>query len=106
MGTGSGILSVAAGLLGAGLVVGCDIDPEAVFVARERLASPLFIGSADAVRAGSFDVIVANISAAAAEDLFGDFRRVARGLILSGFQDDPQLPHPPTQPSKKMAGAA
>ncbi len=57
VGTGSGILSVAAGLLGASLVVGCDIDPEAVFVARERLASPFFIGSADAVRAGSFDVL-------------------------------------------------
>src|SRR5437764_12960147 len=36
VGTGSGILSVAAGLLGAGLVVSCDIDPEAVRVARER----------------------------------------------------------------------
>jgi len=65
-----------------------------VFVARERLGSPLFIGSADAMRAGSFDVLVANISAAAAEDLFDDFRRVARRLILSGFQDDPQLPEP------------
>ena len=82
VGSGSGILSIAAKLLGAGRVIACDIDPDA--------AGPdsFFIGSADAVRSGAFDVVVANIN----EDVIGpmraDFERVARKRILSGFQDE------------------
>jgi ribosomal protein L11 methyltransferase len=92
VGAGSGILSAAAALLGAGLVVGCDIDGDAVRIARERIAVPLFVGSADAVASGSFDVLVANISARAARDLFPELRRVAEVLILSGFPTAPALP--------------
>ena len=90
VGVGSGILSQAAILLGAGLVIGCDIDPEAVEGARERVSSLLFAGSADAVRDARFDVVVANISASAAEELAPEFARVRRSgsrLIVSGFQD-------------------
>jgi ribosomal protein L11 methyltransferase len=83
VGSGSGILSIAAKLLGAGRVVACDIDAEAV-----THEVPFFIGSVDAVRDDAFDVVVANIS----EDVIGrmrpDFERVARRRILSGFQDD------------------
>ena len=79
VGSGSGILSIAAKLLGAGRVVACDIDPE---------ASLDFVGSIDAVRSNSFDVVVANIN----EDVIGrmrpDFERVATRRILSGFQDE------------------
>lgn len=79
VGSGSGILSIAAKLLGAGRVVACDIDPE---------ASLDFIGSVDAVRDNAFDIVVANIS----EDVIGkmrpDFERVAKHRILSGFQDE------------------
>jgi ribosomal protein L11 methylase PrmA len=79
VGSGSGILSIAAKLLGAGRVVACDIDPE---------ASVDFIGSIDAVRDNSFDIVVANIN----EDVIGamrqDFERVAKQRILSGFQND------------------
>jgi ribosomal protein L11 methyltransferase len=82
VGSGSGILSLAARLLGAGRVVACDIDPEAAHPV------PFFVGSVDAVRSGAFDVVVANIN----EDVIGpmrpDFERVARTRILSGFQDD------------------
>ena len=82
VGSGSGILSVAAKLLGAGRVIACDVDPDA---ARPV---PFFNGSVDAVRSGSFDVVVANIN----EDVMGpmraDFERVARKRILSGFQDE------------------
>ena len=82
VGSGSGILSVAAKLLGAGRVVACDIDPDAL------RPVPFFVGSVDAVRSDSFDVVVANIS----EDVIGpmraDFERVAPKRILSGFQDD------------------
>jgi ribosomal protein L11 methyltransferase len=82
VGTGSGILSIAAKLLGAGRVVACDIDPDA---AR---AAPFFIGSVDAVRTGSFDVVVANISESVIEDMRQEFDRVASRRILSGFQDE------------------
>lgn len=82
VGSGSGILSLAAKLLGARRVVACDIDPDAARVA------PFFIGSADAVRTGAFDVVVANIN----EDVLGpmraDLERVAPRRILSGFQDE------------------
>jgi ribosomal protein L11 methyltransferase len=91
VGVGSGILSVAAALLGAGLVVGCDIDHEAVRIARERILAPMFVGSVGAVASGSFEVLIANISAEAARDMFPEFRRVARTLILSGFQVAPEL---------------
>jgi ribosomal protein L11 methylase PrmA len=56
----------------------------------------LFIGSVDAVASDSFDVLVANISAEAARDFFPEFRRVARILILSGFETPPELPEPTT----------
>ncbi len=86
VGSGSGILSLAARLLGAGRVVACDIDPEAAGPAGRNV--PFFVGSVDAVRSGSFDVVVANIN----EDVIGpmraDFERVARRRILSGFQNE------------------
>jgi len=81
VGTGSGILSIAAKLLGAGRVVACDIDADAARVV------PFFIGSVDAVRTGSFDVVVANINESVIEDLRPDLERVAARRILSGFQD-------------------
>lgn len=82
VGTGSGILSIAAKLLGAGRVVACDLDPEAARVV------PFFIGSADAVRSGAFDVVVANIDERVMEELHADLVRVARRQILSGFRDE------------------
>jgi ribosomal protein L11 methyltransferase len=82
VGTGSGILSIAAKLLGAQRVIACDIDPEAARVV------PFFVGSVDAVRTASFDVVVANINESVIEDLRPEFERVAKRQILSGFQDD------------------
>lgn len=90
VGSGSGILSIAASLLGAARVFGCDLDSNAVEVARERVPWPVFIGSIDAVRDCSMDVIVANISSAVIEDLAAEFARVRKPqstLILSGFPE-------------------
>jgi ribosomal protein L11 methyltransferase len=83
VGSGSGILSIAARLLGARRVVACDIDAEAA--TRDF---PFFVGSVDAVRDGSFDLVVANISEDVIGEMLADFERVARRRILSGFQDD------------------
>jgi ribosomal protein L11 methyltransferase len=82
VGTGSGILSIAAKLLGAGRVIACDIDPDAAPVV------PFFIGSADAVRSGAFDVVVANISDIVLYEMRPELDRVAPRRILSGFQNN------------------
>lgn len=90
VGTGSGILAQAAKLLGAKRVTGCDVDAEAAAIARARLGPGLFVGSIDAVRSKSQDLIVANIDAATLEGLAPEFERVRSGdsrLILSGFPE-------------------
>ena len=86
VGTGSGILSVAARLLGASQVIACDIDPEARPDAGRRV--PFFVGSVDAVRGGVFDLVVANISDIVIGELKPEFERVARRRVLSGFQNE------------------
>jgi len=82
VGSGSGILSMAARMLGAAVVIACDIDADA---ARPV---PFFQGSVDAVRSGAFDVVVANISEDVIGPMFPELARVAPVRILSGFQDD------------------
>jgi ribosomal protein L11 methyltransferase len=94
LGTGSGILAMAAVQLGAGRVCAVDIDPQAVDVARENLAVN---GLAEQVKCSTtplesmtenFDVILANILA---EELvrLAPFlaERLAPGgsLVLSGI---------------------
>ncbi|MGO4883972.1 MAG: 50S ribosomal protein L11 methyltransferase [Bryobacteraceae bacterium] len=89
VGTGAGILARAARLLGAGLVWGCDIDPEAVEVARGNAGSHLFIGSVDAVRTGAAGLIVANISPEAIARLAPDLWRCLQPggvVVVSGFE--------------------
>jgi ribosomal protein L11 methyltransferase len=88
VGTGSGILAEAAGLLGAAPVYACDIDPIAVEVARARVPR-IFVGSASAVRPGAADLLVANISPEAVTGLSAELRRCLRpgGIaLLSGFE--------------------
>jgi ribosomal protein L11 methyltransferase len=84
VGTGSGILARAAGLLGAGKVYACDIDPVAVEIAGQG-----FIGSVDAVRTRSVDLVMANISPEAILALAADLERVLKSggvLLASGFE--------------------
>jgi ribosomal protein L11 methyltransferase len=84
VGTGSGILSKAAGLLGAAQVYACDTDPVAVEIAGQG-----FVGSVDAVAGGCVDLVVANISPEAIVQLAPGLRRVLRpgGILLaSGFE--------------------
>ena len=86
VGTGSGILSLAAALLGAGKVFACDIDPGAR--PEGPRAARFFIGGVDAVRSGAFDLVVANISDIVIGELKPEFDRVAPRRILSGFQNE------------------
>lgn len=69
IGTGSGILSIAAARLGAGEVVGVDLDPVAVDSAKENVGFnkldnvEILHGDLMEVVEGSADVIVANLLA-------------------------------------------
>jgi ribosomal protein L11 methyltransferase len=94
VGTGSGILAIAAALLGAAEIRAVDNDPVALQVALEnlranRVADRVCVSGAklSALRR-KFDVVVANLTAETIVELAGDLQKkvAARGfLILSGI---------------------
>lgn len=87
VGTGSGILAIAARLLGAKKVLGCDIDPVAVHVAHANIERNsednvwAFCGSVDAVATDSVHLLMGNLTADLITVLFPEFHRV---LTLHG----------------------
>jgi ribosomal protein L11 methyltransferase len=94
VGTGSGILAIAARLLGAQRVFACDIDPIATHVAQaniERNAESnvwTFCGSLDAVKTDSIHLLMGNLTADLLISLFPELDRVLmpRGIaILAGI---------------------
>ena len=92
VGTGSGLLAIAAHKLGARRVAASDNDPVAVEVARENAtrngAALELTGAAVDEIAGTFDVVVANILANVLVELAPALAaRVAPGgvLLLSGI---------------------
>ncbi len=97
VGCGSGILSIAASLLGCRRVVGVDIDAVAVRVAQEnaqlnKIEDALFL-QGDLVKKveGEFDIICANIVADVIIRLSGDilpFLKADGKLILSGIIEE------------------
>lgn len=98
VGSGSGILSIAAARLGAGEVIAVEYDPDANLNARENLerngvddlvqlieelATPEFLAGL-----GEFDLIVANILSSVIRPLLPAFRAALRPggrLIVSGI---------------------
>lgn len=96
IGAGSGILALAMLRLGASKAIAFDNDPDAYGALRDNrlrndvpeAAMPLFIGSIEALRAGSFDIATMNIIPEVIIPLLGDVvPRLANGarLILSGI---------------------
>ncbi|HEX9399629.1 MAG TPA: 50S ribosomal protein L11 methyltransferase [Anaeromyxobacter sp.] len=92
VGTGSGLLAIAARKLGAGRVAANDVDPIAIDVARENAArngaALELTGAPVEAIAGTFDVVVANILANVLVALAPTLAaRVAPGgvLLLSGI---------------------
>ncbi|MDQ6706038.1 MAG: 50S ribosomal protein L11 methyltransferase, partial [Acidobacteriota bacterium] len=94
VGTGSGILSEAAALLGAKRVFACDVDENAVSIANRRfhetgIRAIAFTGSAPSLRSGIADLVVANISPEWIVGLAAEWFRLLRPggtVILSGFE--------------------
>ena len=95
VGTGSGILTAAAALLGAGRNIACDIDPDAARTAAANLrgdgvTAVVFAGSARALRAASASLTVANLNAVVLLAMATDLARILTSdgtLIVSGFRE-------------------
>ena len=100
VGTGSGVLAIAARVLGAGRVVAIDIDPDALACARRNCdlnkASQVTLLEADVAGApGSlgrtFDIVLANLTGATITRYAGELGRLGAPdgrLIVGGFQDE------------------
>ncbi|MBS7578197.1 MULTISPECIES: 50S ribosomal protein L11 methyltransferase [unclassified Enterococcus] len=97
VGTGSGVLSVAASILGATQILATDIDDVAVKVAKENIAlnpvDNIKVQASDLLKQIDFeaDIIVANILADILVDLMADAYRLLKNqgyLILSGIIQD------------------
>lgn len=100
VGTGSGILAVAAARLGAASVVATDIDPLAVDAARQtvrqnQMADRVRVREGSIPADGQFDLVVANLTADLLQFLANDLadaltpggRLIVSGLIATR-QDD------------------
>ncbi len=105
LGSGSGILSIAALRLGAESAIGVDIDPKAEDIAREnaaynRFASPAFTALTGNVtedralmaslKAGEYDLLLVNIVAdviISLSPILPDFMSEKTTLICSGILD-------------------
>ena len=93
VGTGSGILALAASLLGVDRATGVDNDPEAVEVARENIELNALSERVCAVEGsvgdvpGTFDAVISNIQANPLVEMAASLcEKVAPGgrLVLSG----------------------
>jgi ribosomal protein L11 methyltransferase len=92
VGTGTGVLAIAAKMLGAKTICACDIDPVACKVAEEtirlnKMKIPI-CASGPEIFTGSFDLVVANILAETIMDLSPHFCRLTKKnghLVLSGI---------------------
>ncbi len=92
VGCGSGILAIAAGLLGAGDVLGVEIDPVAVAVGKENverngLTDRVRVMEGDLTKGVDFcaDIVLANLMADLVKILSGDVARHMRpnGVYIS-----------------------
>jgi len=98
VGTGSGVLALAARRLGAGIVIATDIDPDALQSAQDNLdlnqergvrLEEIDLGAAPAVLGRRFDVVLANLTGAVLMRHAGALVALAEpggSLIASGFQ--------------------
>ena len=115
VGTGSGILALAAAALGARRSVGLDLDADAILVARENLGRHAFgervalYAGPLAACAGRFDVVVANMLA---EEILPEAGAIlaragkAGRVLLSGLTRDsePVVLHRVRTGKWKLAG--
>ena len=93
LGTGSGILAIAAIKLGADCIAVCDIDVDAVSVAqsnfrRNQVTAALYIGTIDAIQTASIGIVLANLTCDVIISKLSEITRVlqpAGMAVFSGF---------------------
>lgn len=93
VGSGSGILAIAALQLGCAQAIAMDIDPQALIASRENaerngVADRLIVQPAEDPWGEGYDIVVANILAEPLIELAPDIARVTRPggrLVLSGL---------------------
>jgi len=102
MGTGSGVLAIAAVKLGASRVLGVELDGEALLNTRENVAANACAGhivleeaTIDntwlSARPQEYDLIVANVLSGVLAPLLGSFRGALKPdgtLIIGGIMED------------------
>lgn len=88
LGCGAGLLSLGAKLLGAGTIIGVDVETDSCHLTRQLAAVPVVQGMPDCLAPETFDLVAANISATVlvnfADDILGAVKPGGR-LILAGF---------------------
>jgi ribosomal protein L11 methyltransferase len=94
LGTGSGILAIAAILLGAEQTLAVDPDPEAIENALENIqlnhvtGINVRQGSIEIAAGNPFNLVFANIQRSVIEPMLSNLRRIVSGkLIVSGILD-------------------
>lgn len=105
LGTGSGVLAMAAFLSGARIVVAVDIDPDAIDSARQSAALNRRVGPIhwlvgdfrdrgwDALSGGPFDLVLANLTGGMLTSSAARIRELIKAdgtLICSGFDQSEQ----------------
>ncbi|MBN1354964.1 50S ribosomal protein L11 methyltransferase [bacterium] len=95
IGCGSGILAIGARKMKCGLTAGLDRDPQAVRESADNAGLNgekdirWFIGTPDAVRPGTFDVVLANLDYSiltSGADLLAGTLKSGGTICISGFQ--------------------
>jgi ribosomal protein L11 methyltransferase len=98
VGTGSGVLAIAAARLGAGYVAAIDVDPDAIGNARENAARngvqdvvEAHVGELSSATLPPADIVTANLTASLLERHAHELRRLVKPagiLIAAGFTVD------------------
>lgn len=89
LGTGTGILSEAAKLLGAASAIACDLEADAAKMAHER-GVVAYQGPSFAMVDDSFEVLLANVPGYVHLDLAAEYSRLLKSgglLLLSGYYE-------------------
>jgi ribosomal protein L11 methyltransferase len=88
LGCGAGLLSLGAKLLGAGFVVGVDVEIDSCHLTHQLSGVPVVHGMPDCLAGERFDLVAANISATVLVNFADEILRAAKPggrVVLAGF---------------------